>query len=49
MNEHAPRATFRSMDEGTAEDWATIGSHFCPYAKGLADRVLDPLMLLDGD
>ena len=39
MNEHAPRAKFRSMDEGTAEDWAVIGSHFFPYAKGLADRV----------
>ena len=49
MNEHAPRAKFRSMDEGTAEDWAVIGSHFFPYAKGLADRVLDHLRLLDGD
>ena len=49
MNEHAPRAKFSSMDEGTAEDWATIGSHFFPYAKGLPDRVLDHLRLLDGD
>jgi predicted HD phosphohydrolase len=49
MNEHAPRAKFRSMDEGTAEDWAVIGSHFFPYAKGLADRVLTHLKLLDGD
>jgi predicted HD phosphohydrolase len=49
MNEHAPRATFRSMDHGTAEDWATIGSHFFPYAQGLADRVLTHLKLLDGD
>ena len=40
MNEHAPRAKFRSMDEGTAEDWALIGSHFFPYAQGLADRVM---------
>ena len=49
MNEHAPRAKFRSMDEGTAEDWATIGSHFFPFAKGLPDRVLAHLKLLDGD
>ena len=49
MNEHAPRAKFRSMDEGTAEDWAVIGSHFFPYAKGLADRVMTHLRLLDGD
>ena len=49
MNEHAPRAKFRSMDEGTAEDWAVIGSHFLPFAKGLADRVLTHLKLLDGD
>jgi predicted HD phosphohydrolase len=49
MNEHAPRAKFRSMDEGTAEDWALIGSHFFPYAQGLADRVMTHLKLLDGD
>ena len=47
MNEHAPRAKFRSMDEGTAEDWATIGSHFFPFAKELPDRVLAHLKLLD--
>ena len=41
MNEQVPRAKFRSMDEGTAEDWAVIGSHFFPYAKELPDRVLD--------
>ena len=49
MNEQVPRAKFRSMDEGTAEDWAVIGSHFFPYAKGLPERVLDHLRLLDGD
>ena len=37
------------MDEGTAEDWALIGSHFFPYAKGLPERVLTHLKLLDGD
>ena len=42
-------ATFRSMDESTAEDWQAIGSHFVPFAGQLADRVLTHLKLLDGD
>ena len=49
MNETAPRATFRSMDEGTAEDWAVIAPQFFGYGAGLPDRVLDHLRLLDGD
>lgn len=49
MTDEATRATFRSMDEGTAADWQAIGSHFFPYASGVADRVLDHLRLLDGD
>ena len=43
------QASFRAMDEGTAEDWQAIGSHFGPFAGGLADRVLTHLKLLDGD
>jgi predicted HD phosphohydrolase len=49
MNEQQSQATFRSMDEGTAQDWAVIADHFFPYASGLADRVLKHLKLLDGD
>ena len=49
MNEQAPRASFRSMDEGTPQDWAVIGSQFMAYAAGLPDRVLAHLKLLDGD
>ena len=49
MNEPQPRATFHSMDEGTQQDWAAIGSHFMAYAAGLPDRVLAHLRLLDGD
>ena len=49
MNELHPRAGFRSMEEGKAEDWAIIGKHFFGYGKGLADRVLAHLKLLDGD
>ncbi len=49
MNELHPRAGFRSMEEGKAEDWAIIGEHFFGYGKGLPDRVLTHLKLLDGD
>ena len=48
MGEHN-QATFRSMEEGTAEDWQAIGQYFGPFAAGLADRVLKHLKLLDGD
>jgi predicted HD phosphohydrolase len=43
------RATFTAMVEGTAEDWAIIGRHYVDFAKGLPDRVLEHLRLLDGD
>lgn len=43
------RASFRSMEESTAQDWAIIGAHFMPFAAGVADRVLAHLKLLDGD
>jgi predicted HD phosphohydrolase len=43
------RAGFTTMERSTAEDWAIIGSHFPVFGGGLADRVLDHLMLLGGD
>ncbi len=43
------RAQFTRMEEGTQEDWTTIASHFFPFAKGLPDRILTHLKLLDGD
>lgn len=43
------RAKFTAMTEGTAEDWAIIGSQYRTFAKGLPDRVLDHLKLLKGD
>ena len=42
-------AKFRSMEEGTQEDWAIIGQHFMPFAAALPERVLTHLKLLDGD
>ncbi|MGE5623246.1 MAG: HD domain-containing protein [Bacillota bacterium] len=43
------RATFRDMQESTAEDWKIISEEFKPYAAALPDRVLDHLRLLQGD
>lgn len=45
----AERAKFREMKEGTQEDWAIIGGEYMAFAKGLPDRVLKHLRLLDGD
>jgi predicted HD phosphohydrolase len=45
----APRATFTSMDQSTADDWRTIGGQFAAYARALPDRLLAHLRLLDGD
>ena len=42
-------AKFTAMTEGTAEDWAIIGKEYRNFAKGVADRVLDHLKLLEGD
>lgn len=43
------RAGFHAMEQGTAEDWAIIAGEAAGFNKGLADRVLDHLRLLDGD
>ena len=49
METDRARATFTAMEESTAEDWAIIGKSFVAHGRGLADRVLDHLRLLDGD
>jgi predicted HD phosphohydrolase len=46
---NAARATFTTMERSTAEDWAVIGAGFVEFARGLPDRVLAHLALLDGD
>ena len=43
------RAGFRSMNEGTQDDWQIIASQFIPFAQGVSGRVLDHLRLLEGD
>ncbi|WP_286220523.1 HD domain-containing protein [Marinobacter apostichopi] len=45
----APQASFTHMKDGTAEDWQTIARSFGNFAKGLPDRIMDHLMLLEGD
>ncbi|WBY17054.1 HD domain-containing protein [Erythrobacteraceae bacterium WH01K] len=48
--EHAQaRAAFTEMKQGTKKDWDIIGGEYRAFAKGLPDRVLDHLRLLDGD
>ena len=47
--EESGRAGFTAMADGTAEDWAIIGGQFREFARGLPDRVLAHLRLLDGD
>jgi len=49
MEMERARARFTNMEQGTAEDWAIISSHFPAFGAGLADRVLDHLKLLGGD
>jgi predicted HD phosphohydrolase len=44
-----PRATFTSMEASTQADWMTIGGAFVRLAAALPDRVMQHLMLLDGD
>jgi predicted HD phosphohydrolase len=44
-----PRASFRSMDQSTAEDWAIIVPEFIHLTSSLPQRVLAHLQLLDGD
>ena len=43
------QATFTEMLNGTQEEYAIIGEHHSDYSKGLADRILKHLMILEGD
>jgi predicted HD phosphohydrolase len=44
-----PRATFKTMAESTQAEWALIAQNSAAFNKGLPDRVLTHLKLLDGD
>lgn len=43
------QARFTNMKDGTAEDWEIIAASFGHFAKGLPDRIMDHLKLLEGD
>jgi predicted HD phosphohydrolase len=43
------QATFTHMKDGNAEDWQVIASSFGEFAKGLPDRILSHLKMLEGD
>ena len=43
------KASFTHMKDGTAEDWQTIARSFGDFAKGLPDRIMEHLRLLEGD
>jgi predicted HD phosphohydrolase len=47
--EHPTRASFKTMEESTGDDWKIIVSHFGAFARALPDRVLAHLKMLDGD
>ena len=44
-----PATTFTRMRDSTQADWQVIGGEFRQFAKGLPDRVLTHLRLLEGD
>lgn len=43
------RANFIRMQDSTREDWQLIGGEFAHFVKGLPDRVMTHLKLLEGD
>ena len=49
MDTERAHANFTTMEQGTAEDWAIISSHFPAFGARLPDRVLAHLKLLAGD
>lgn len=46
---NAPHARFHHMKDGTPEDWQIIAQSFGQFARGLPDRILAHLKLLEGD
>lgn len=43
------RASFTRFQESTREDWQAIGQEFMHFSRGLPDRVMTHLRLLEGD
>jgi predicted HD phosphohydrolase len=49
MNAPEPRASFTTMEQSTAQDWSVICANHAVFSRGLPDRILAHLKLLDGD
>lgn len=49
QSERPYRASFHSMEQSTREDWMIIAPHHEALCKGLPDRTLAHLRVLDGD
>ena len=50
MNTAVPdRAKFHHMKDGTLEDWTIIGAEVQEFSKTLYQRIVDHLLLLEGD
>ena len=49
MESSHPRASFSTVENSTANDWAIIGADFKRFSKSLPDRILAHLRLLEGD
>lgn len=43
------RANFVRMQDSTQQDWQVIGAEFMQFSKGLSDRVIKHLQILEGD
>ena len=43
------RATFTRMEESTADDWRKIAGEYPAFVRGLPDRLIAHLRLLEGD
>lgn len=49
MNAPHERATFLRMEDSTADDWRTIAGEYPAFVRGLPDRLIAHLRLLEGD
>ncbi|GGC98140.1 HD domain-containing protein [Undibacterium terreum] len=43
------RANFVRMQDSTQQDWQLIGSEFMQFSKGLPERIIKHLQILEGD
>ncbi len=49
LDDGESRANFTQMAESSFDDWVLIGKNFTSFQKGLPNRIMTHLRLLDGD